>query len=915
MRRIVTLLFLFAAATASADTWTFMCYLDADNNGLNGPADINEMEVAGSVTDTLDIIVLWDDGNTSNTAVYHVQCDPAGLDSTMISPQLDDSNYVVPANPGALDMSDPQSLQNFLDWTIARFPADHYALSLWNHGDGIFEEEKPNDIFRGICGGLKLWEISDVLANVEAAIGRNVDIVGFDVCVLGNLETVYQLGPHVDYVIASEANEPGPGWDYWHPLVDLRYNPDMPPEDFASSIVDYYLQSYNGGFQGNTATTQAATSTSLMYSVLMPALDDFAQQLYYTCYNYESEYVSAWNSAEGYNTDCTDLGDFAYYIESNGSLPASVRQSATDLIAALDTAVVAHGHTGSLYARETGVQVWFPRHISSESNRVYYLDPVNYLTFSGGSFWDEWLDMFDVPFIAAPNIDHAPLGDTEIPNVPRDVSCEIVSLAGLIADSSQVFYRVNGSAWSSSPLSYVSGNTWTGTIPGQPLGSTVDYYLSACDTNWHTGTHPLGAPASFHTYHVQTDVQPPVITHTPITVAYNPDGPFPVTATITDNLGLDPTSLDVLYRINDGAEQSVGMSATGNPDEYSADIPGPCAIGDSVHYAIEASDSAAAPNTTRLPATGYYTFIIEDLDYVVWQPSGTGSSGTSIHNALSSLGYSGLLSVDMWDAADLSGVDAVFVCLGIYSNNHVIANGGAEATAIIDYLNSGGRVYLEGGDVWYYDPLYEGGHDFGPTFGVSSSDDGGAMPNPVTGMAGTFTEGMSFTYTGANSWIDELSPTGGGFAILESSDGVDRGIAFDAGTYRTIGTSFELGGLTSGTPLATLVDSIAVFFGMTTTDAPDETPTLLPTVFALYAAYPNPFNPATTFDFDLPHTGRVRLDVFDVLGRRVATLLDDELPAGRHSTVWNASGVASGVYFARLNTDTESATRKVVLLK
>jgi len=96
--------------------------------------------------------------------------------------------------------------------------------------------------------------------------------------------------------------------------------------------------------------------------------------------------------------------------------------------------------------------------------------------------------------------------------------------------------------------------------------------------------------------------------------------------------------------------------------------------------------------------------------------------------------------------------------------------------------------------------------------------------------------------------------------------------------------------------------------------------TVLPQAYTLYQNYPNPFNPETQIAFDLPHAGRVRLEVFNVLGRRVAVLADGELPAGAHVLVWNGRDdagqpAASGVYLYRLVTDETVLTKKMMLLK
>jgi hypothetical protein len=82
-----------------------------------------------------------------------------------------------------------------------------------------------------------------------------------------------------------------------------------------------------------------------------------------------------------------------------------------------------------------------------------------------------------------------------------------------------------------------------------------------------------------------------------------------------------------------------------------------------------------------------------------------------------------------------------------------------------------------------------------------------------------------------------------------------------------------------------------------------------------FAAYPNPFNAATVISFALSTDSDVRVDVYDVLGRRVATLVDDLLPAGEHHVSWDAIGAASGVYFARLVTSEGMTTRKMVLVR
>ncbi len=90
---------------------------------------------------------------------------------------------------------------------------------------------------------------------------------------------------------------------------------------------------------------------------------------------------------------------------------------------------------------------------------------------------------------------------------------------------------------------------------------------------------------------------------------------------------------------------------------------------------------------------------------------------------------------------------------------------------------------------------------------------------------------------------------------------------------------------------------------------------LAPRTFELFQNFPNPFNPSTTIRFRTATAGPVRLMVFDLLGREVATLVDAVLPSGEHQVPFNARGLSSGVYIYRLTMDRLTQTRTMMLLK
>jgi hypothetical protein len=94
----------------------------------------------------------------------------------------------------------------------------------------------------------------------------------------------------------------------------------------------------------------------------------------------------------------------------------------------------------------------------------------------------------------------------------------------------------------------------------------------------------------------------------------------------------------------------------------------------------------------------------------------------------------------------------------------------------------------------------------------------------------------------------------------------------------------------------------------------------LPTVYRLAGNYPNPFNPKTAISFDLPEAQFVRLAVFSADGRRIATLLSEQMAAGRHTASWDGRDehgdqVASGVYFCRIEAGPLQETHKMLLMK
>jgi PKD repeat protein len=206
-----------------------------------------------------------------------------------------------------------------------------------------------------------------------------------------------------------------------------------------------------------------------------------------------------------------------------------------------------------------------------------------------------------------------------------------------------------------------------------------------------------------------------------------------------------------------------------------------------------------------LQATGEFFTVIGQIPVLIINKDENSNSAPQIADALTEVGISYEMTTDLPD--DLNLYSSLFVCLGIFSDNSVLSQ--SEGEALASYLEAGGMIYMEGGDTWYYDsqtPVHS-------MFAINAVADGSGDLGTINGMAGTFTEGMSFNYTGDNNWIDQLEASGNGVVILSNqSPNYGTAVANNAGTYKTIGASHEFGGLAGSK--SELMEAYMEFFGM-----------------------------------------------------------------------------------------------------
>lgn len=215
--------------------WTVLVYMLADNDlEEDGMNDLREMMKAGSgkelwIAAQVDRIEGYDDGAVGGLANW------VGAKRV----EVDKGSLAVQASLGAVDSGSPAALQDFVAWGVKAFPAERYALVLWDHGGGWqgygYDETSGN--------GLDLPGIASALKGGLAKGGLpTLELLGFDACLMGSYEAMAACSPFARWYLASEELEPGHGWNY----ASLSLLASAPKSDGAALgkkfIADYFAQ-------------------------------------------------------------------------------------------------------------------------------------------------------------------------------------------------------------------------------------------------------------------------------------------------------------------------------------------------------------------------------------------------------------------------------------------------------------------------------------------------------------------------------------------------------------------------------------------------------------------------------------------------------------------------------------------------
>ncbi|RCK73939.1 MAG: Cell surface protein [Ignavibacteriae bacterium] len=321
-----------------------------------------------------------------------------------------------------------------------------------------------------------------------------------------------------------------------------------------------------------------------------------------------------------------------------------------------------------------------------------------------------------------PNIVHTPRGDSENPWGPYPVTA-LVYAGGSPLDSNgiKVFWGRHGAIDDSIQM-VPSGNPneWTANIPGNGDSATYRYYIYAKDQAGGFATHPTNAPTNFHQFYVGQDITPPVIVHTPLRNQPEIRWPVNVKATVTDNLGVDSVWVEftLLRGPLSGSFELLNTSGNFYEGLFPLDTT-QIEVGDTIQYKIYAKDLSALGNITTNPPTGYHQFMIISTKGIVLVVDDDGTAeknekgGEDVDPALK--GVTGrLIQRTLTDAGYI--VDTVSFAIhnpAVYPDYDIVVwTGGTKGTGVFgdvakrDALRarvaSGGKVWVEGGEVGYY---------------------------------------------------------------------------------------------------------------------------------------------------------------------------------------------------------------------
>jgi Clostripain family len=362
----------FAAPPATKAKWTVMVYISGDNNLEDYVVKDIETELAPTGSSAnVQVIALADRGpgyDTSRgdwqtTKLYHVT---QGL--------IADSASAV-ADWGERDMGDRQTLIDFVTWTKANYPADHYALIFWGHGWNWH----PGYVMRDDTDDDTL-DYEETKAAIPS-LGF-IDVIGYDGCNMASIEIFNLWHGHATAVSSSQEYVGWEGLQYDLVLAQLAANPNMTADQVAIA----FSQS------ASEDKTWSAVAVDGRLTTLLTAVNDWAVALNAGLAKNRKQYDQAFTATRNFwqAPEDKDLYDMAFEL-NNKVNDATVKASSRAVMKALGSVVLFDRHTNA-YAETHGITIF---HISKATEKdelyKYYKNNIDFVL---QTQWDEFLDAY-----------------------------------------------------------------------------------------------------------------------------------------------------------------------------------------------------------------------------------------------------------------------------------------------------------------------------------------------------------------------------------------------------------------------------------------------------------------------------------------------------------------------------------------
>lgn len=342
--------------------WTLVFYMGGVGD-LSEFVDIDLADLMSVDLGDVSIIVLADQKDVGDSRLIEI----SGGDHVELPLSSVNSSWV-----DEVDMSDPNTLSDFVRWTKANYASKRYMLTLWGHGNG----------WRGMSmeEGRLL-----TLADMRSALyGLNFDIIGFDSCTMGMIEVYHELAGNADLMIASEKEEPISGWPYGRILEAFKLETSMSPEDLSTLIVDTFVDW--GAVNTGVSTTLTVVDTN---DLPMAELDIFAEELMAVLPFYLPDVRRAQEDTESYMPFPNPRDLYHFTLNINEYIPVTrLDMAGAELRRAMNHSII--HHRVSVVDRDPvenvhGLGIYLP----SERLHEGYTE----LAFSH-TLWYEWLDLF-----------------------------------------------------------------------------------------------------------------------------------------------------------------------------------------------------------------------------------------------------------------------------------------------------------------------------------------------------------------------------------------------------------------------------------------------------------------------------------------------------------------------------------------